>query len=402
MASPGLLDIPYFIRPVADNILKRGAAKLRETADPNSYWDRSARNGNYRAVMGKFYDVMTDDGKAEWKGDALGLKQAAKGGCDPADCSLSIALSGGGLRVVAFLGFLEVLREHKIPVRAYAGTSAGSLATTFDRLGVDYKTVWEVLDQRLLKSLLFALNWTGLGSGIMTGRRVMDFMSQVVRPGEGTYGKTPGLYTTSVLVNSWANPVVIGSDKKGRDVIGGDFATYRKVVFSREYDPTMKLSEGVFSSMCLPVFESLNFRRRQFSAITPDNQVIKVLSTDNGWTIDGGYANNYPVDVLLLTNKANADPGRHIIINVAAQKPGSTEMRKQDLVQKLVYMASDVSSEDELERERVRYSQENVIWWEIGGKAKDVGLFDFNKLEDMKQAGRESAEKLLKAVGILQ
>lgn len=402
MASVGLLDIPYLIRPIADSILNARAKKLRATADSQLFWKRAAQNENHAQAMGKFYAVLTDNSPAEWKGNATKLKEAAAKGARPEDCSLSIAVSGGGLRVVAFLSFLETLREHNIPLRAYAGTSAGSLATALDYFGMDYKTVWECLDAKMLKALLFSLG-SNLGKGILSGDRVVSLFENLLPSKLATYENAPFLYTTSVLVNSWGSWAV-ERDPHGAGTVKPDektFSTFRPVVFSREFDPAMRVSQGVFSSMCLPVFKGLEFPNREFTAIKEDGTTHRVMSTRKGWTMDGGYMNNYPVDILMLAGKANVNPATHIIISVVGDPPDKVEIG-QDTVQKLVYMAPDVNSTEELRRDRLRFADENVIWWTIGGKAAGVGLFDFEKIADMRQAGRESAEKLLRTIGIIQ
>jgi len=403
MASPTLLDIPYFIGPVADRIISRRAKKLKATADSTLFWKNAAQNDKNAKTMGKFYDVLVDQAPASYKSNAVKLKERAAKGTLPENCSLSIALSGGGLRVVAFLAFLETLREHNVPIRAYAGTSAGALATMLDRIGVDYKTAWECLDEKMLKSLLFSLN-ANLGMGILSGGRMIRFIEQVLPDDLKTYKQMPFLYTTSVLVNSW-NKWTSGVDKKGKNTVEGapdSLSTYKKIVFSSEFDPDMRISKGVFSSMCLPVFQSLRFPKRKFTSIMEDCSTKEVMSTEKGWTIDGGYANNYPVDVLLLSGSANTNLDTRIVINVAADNPNNTEIRKQDLIQKLAFMAPGVSNAEELEREKARYADSNAIWWTIGGKAAGIELFDFQKIDVMRQAGRESAEGLLRTVGIMQ
>lgn len=403
MASVGLLDIPYFIRPIADSILKARAKRLRATADSRLFLERTAQNDAHRQIIGKFYGVLTDRSPAEWKGNALKLKDAAAKGAKAEDCSLSIALSGGGLRVVSFLSFLETLREHDIPLKAYAGTSAGSLATALDYFGMDYKTVWECLDEKMLKALLFSLG-SNPGKGILSGDRVVKLFERLLPPGRTTYWNAPGLYTTSVLVNSWSSWSLEGNDRRGAAMIKPDestFSTFRPVVFSHEFDRTMKVAQGIFSSMSLPVFKGLEFPHRVFSTINGDGTTKTVLSTKKGWTLDGGYMDNYPVDVLLLRGRANANPATQIIINVVADRPDRVEIG-QDTVQKLVYMAPDVNSTGELRRDRLRFADGNIVWWTIGGRVSGVGLFDFNRIDDMRQAGRESAEKLLRTIGIMQ
>jgi predicted acylesterase/phospholipase RssA len=402
MASPGILDIPYFVGAYSNRIVAERAKKLRATADPGIFWKNAAQNVNHAAAMKKFFDVLVDQTPAPYKSSAAPLKAAATEGAKPEECSLSIALSGGGLRVISFLSFLEVMREHNIPIRAYAGTSAGSLATMLDRVGVNYETVWECLDEKMLKALLFALN-ANLGKGILSGNRVMDFVDNLLPAGLSTYGKVPFLYTTSVLVNSWSDWHGTGLIRRGKkEVYTGNpdsFSTFRPIVFSSEFDPSLKISQGIFSSMCLPVFEAQAFPGRMFTAIKGDGTTQPVMSTSKGWTIDGGYMDNYPVDILLLPDKANINPATHIIINVVADPPDNVELN-QDTVKKLVYMANDVSSTSMLRSDRLRYADKNILWWTIGGEASGVDLFDFQKIDAMRRAGRESALKLLDTVGM--
>lgn len=348
-------NIPYFIEPVASVILNSRAKKLRATADWDTFQRRSAPGASHLRAMSGFYDALMDESRASWKSSALPLRDAAREGAGPKDCKLSIALSGGGLRVVAFLSFLETLKKHDIPITAYAGTSAGSLATLFDRIGVDYDTVWECLDAKLLKSLLFAPN-VNLTRGLLSGRRVMAFINHVLPEGIRTYKDVPHLYATSVLVNSWSS-WEITAPVGGMDLISADpdsFSTFRKVVFSRDFDPDMPIAKGIFSSMCLPIFQSQRFRRREFMAMTVkgDNSE-KVLSSDRGWTIDGGYAENYPLNVLLLSGgEANKDPGTHIVINVAVENPNEKKMCEQNLWSKLIHLSPDVSNAEELGKEQ--------------------------------------------------
>lgn len=399
-----LSDIPYFIGPVANSIIHGRAKRLRRTADESMFRSRSAISPSNTKTMSRFYNALMDEGNAPWKSSALPLKAAAKNGAGPKDCSLSIALSGGGLRVVAFLSFLETLKEHQIPISAYAGTSAGALATMFDRIGVDYKTVWECLDASLLRSLILAPSASLLkGIALLSGKRLTRFFNDVLPDGMKTYRELPRLYTTSVLVNSWGKWEQ-GVNEKGKDATRGipeTFKRYRKVIFSRDFDPDMPIAKGVFSSMSLPVFKSLAFRGREFKFME-NGEALNALSTQDGRTIDGGYAVNYPLNVLLLPCEANKDPNTHMVINVAVDDPNGTRVRKQNVARDLLEQAPDVSSAGEMDRDRFMYANSNIIWWTIGGKARGVGLFDFDKIDDMREAGRESAEALLRTVGIMR
>lgn len=87
MASVGLLDIPYLIRPLADSILNARAKKLRATANPQLFWNRTAQNENHRQAMSKFLSVLADNSATEWKGNAAKLKAAAAKGAKPSSKS---------------------------------------------------------------------------------------------------------------------------------------------------------------------------------------------------------------------------------------------------------------------------------------------------------------------------
>jgi NTE family protein len=79
---------------------------------------------------------------------------------------IGLALSGGAARGIAHVGVLEELVEAGIPVRAVAGTSAGSIAGALFAAGVPLPAMRRVaLEVRWTDLLAFALPRAGLISG---------------------------------------------------------------------------------------------------------------------------------------------------------------------------------------------------------------------------------------------
>ncbi len=386
MIVPKITDGLYVVPFVARYKWGSAARELRRTADPELYKRMQERNNRRTYVVQKFYDVLLDKKEEPgFKGGANGLKKAAdEGRLDHDAANLSVAVSGGGLKVIAFFSFLETLREHRVPFTNYAGTSAGSIAALFDRSGIDYNSVWKVLDEGLCKALLYSpkFRWW---QAPLHGRRVQKFFAASLPEGMETFADLPGLYVTSVLENS-----THAVEARTRE-----FSTYEEVVFSSEFDPAMRLSEGVYSSMCLPVFKSLDFRGRQFTRVGEDGSFAPIISTLNGRTFDGGYWDNYPGNILTSL----CDPSKDVVLKLYANYPGKKEVKRESIIQKLVSRPVNLKMEDEYRMDSERDRDANVVSWEIKG-IEGVGLFDFDKLGLMVQAGRDSALLFMQKLGI--
>ncbi len=385
------------------------AKELSRTADPDLYAKRLEKTPESRKIVRKFHDALLDSSEdLVFRGNAVPLKKlAAEGRLNPDNSSISISISGGSLRVFAFLSFLETLRNHGIPITNYAGTSAGSLASFIDRAGFDFKSVWKVMDAELVGALMFDINWWNLIRlrSPLEGDRIIKFVETSLgqRYKSKTMEELPGLFVTSVLVNSYRNPKMCDGKYTG------DISSYERVIFSYLDDPQMKVAEALFSSMCLPVFKSLRFREREFTALIntglkkaarkaalEEPAFATVLSTRNGRTIDGGYMNNFPFDILLMRS-GPAD----VVINLVADYPGQVEVPEKTIFSPLISTPVDIHFKEELDMDRIIYRDANVIHWEIGKDVRNIGLTDFHRIPDLIEAGRKSATALLSKLGII-
>ncbi len=122
--------------------------------------------------------------------------------------NIALVLSGGGVRGLAHIGVLKVLRQKGIPVSMYIGTSIGALIASLGAAGVDPAEM-ERIALSLRRSDLFDLNVLGLlfGKGRMRtlykGNKFHLFLEKIL-PVHRFQDLPVPLYVTSVDLNSGA------------------------------------------------------------------------------------------------------------------------------------------------------------------------------------------------------
>ncbi|HWQ74984.1 MAG TPA: patatin-like phospholipase family protein [Syntrophomonas sp.] len=84
---------------------------------------------------------------------------------------LGLALGGGGLRGLAHIGVLQVLRENQVPVSIITGTSAGSIIASLYASGVTPAAMEEIVLQ-LKPRAYIDFNWLDLLAHVASGGRI--------------------------------------------------------------------------------------------------------------------------------------------------------------------------------------------------------------------------------------
>lgn len=84
---------------------------------------------------------------------------------------LGLALGGGGLRGLAHIGVLQVLRENQVPVSIITGTSAGSVIASLYASGVSPSAMEEIALQLKPRSYI-DFNWLDLFAHVVSGGRI--------------------------------------------------------------------------------------------------------------------------------------------------------------------------------------------------------------------------------------
>ena len=212
-------------------------------------------------------------------GAALGLARAAEGTAADATLRIGLALSGGGARGLAHIGVLKVLEELRIPVHCITGTSMGAIVggayasgtpaavleqkardADWDNLFSDRPPREELSSRRKFEDYktLFALEYGVKGGGLALPKGVLA--------GIAMEGFIRGLTEAALGITEFRQlPIPFLP-------LAADIETGEAVVLERG-----SLSQAIRASMSLP-------------------GVIAPVEVDGRLLVDGGIANNLPVD----------------------------------------------------------------------------------------------------------
>lgn len=93
---------------------------------------------------------------------------------------LGLALGSGAARGLAHIGVLKVLEEAKVPIFGVAGTSIGAFIGALYAAGVPVQRMEEVACELDWRKLARLFNPTLPTSGLVDGRKLVDFMAELL------------------------------------------------------------------------------------------------------------------------------------------------------------------------------------------------------------------------------
>ncbi|MEW6528369.1 MAG: patatin-like phospholipase family protein [Candidatus Micrarchaeota archaeon] len=385
-----------------DKIIRRAAKEIGNNAVSNRYSeapDRLAKTANIK----EFYDVFKNhnlprnefNGHRELitGGDIFYLGDATQldNNVDLDKVNIHLALSGAGIKFFAFLALVNTLYEHNIPITNIAGTSGGALAGLLIKMGCDFDVVKEVFNAKLLRALMWDLNFKEFFFPPLKGDKIMMFIDEILdqKYGNKTMEDIPGLYIMATLMNSMRDDEV---------------SSFEKIVLSSEYSPRFKIYEALYASMSLPIFENLRCPHGEtFQAIREGDGIVSlypVQATERGALFDGGYMYNYPLGILL----ANMMPN-DIVIDLCTAFPGHREIDLHawwNRIRNALSMQTNIATRGQMDTTMMRSLPFNTIHCQIGRGIWDIGLTDFEKLPLAWEAGKSAALDFLRAFGIIQ
>lgn len=185
----------------------------------------------------------------------------------------NLAIEGGGVKGIAFVGALVALQEKGIlpNIKNVAGTSAGALVATLFSLGYSIEDM-----QQLMRGLHFKKFAEGnnpfrlfTSYGLHSGDYILNFVHDVI----ATSGK--GLSKNATFLDfKMANCLNLY-------VFATDVNRHLAVEFSAVTTPNVSVAEAVRASMSIPIY----FKAWKFSKSIPDDHVY----------VDGGMLYNYPL-----------------------------------------------------------------------------------------------------------
>lgn len=250
---------------------------------------------------------------------------------DISNPGIGLALSGGAARGLAHIAVLDVLEKDDIPVRAIAGTSAGSVVGALYAAGMPLVEIKRVLLHAKWRDIL---SFTIPRQGLISSEGIYRFMEEVL----------PVKNFSSLSLPFAA--------------VAADLRTAEKVVLR-----TGSIAKAVQASCSLPVI------------FTPTEINGKTL-------IDGGVASQVPV----RTVREELGAERVVAVNVNYK---ASEMAEYDTVIKIAMHLSVLwASRNAREEEKLA----DVL---IEVNARGIPLYDLSKVEDLLQRGRKAAEDKL-------
>lgn len=256
---------------------------------------------------------------------------------DKSKPGIGLALSGGAVRGIAHIAVLEVLEKDDIPIRAIAGTSAGSVIGALYAAGMPLVEIKRVLLNAKWRDIL---SFTLPKAGLISSEGIFRFVESVL----------PVKNFSSLSIPFAA--------------VATDLKTAEKVVLT-----SGSIARAVQASCSLPVI------------FTPTEISNKIL-------VDGGVASQVPVK----TVREELGAQKVVAVNVNYK---ALEVEAYDSVIKIATHLSMLwASRNAREEEKLA----DVV---VQVDARGISLYDLSKAEELLRRGRKATEDKLEEIRAL-
>ena len=185
----------------------------------------------------------------------------------------NLAIKGGGVRGIAFVGALKELDAANIltGIERVAGTSAGAMVAAMVCAGYTVDKIEELMHGLDFTKFEEGFNPLRIVThyGLHDGDYILSFVHQFLE-------ESPKHFSPDTSFSEFR-------DAGGKDlfVFASDLNTFSVTEFSADKTPNVKVAEAVRASMSIPIF----FKAWQFSDGQPNNHLY----------VDGGMVFNYPL-----------------------------------------------------------------------------------------------------------
>lgn len=275
---------------------------------------------------------------------------------------LGLALSGGGIRGIAYAGVLKALEDNHIKIDAIGGTSSGALIAGLYVLGYTPDDIY-----MLFKKHSKQIVGTGLNQMIYQVRNVFNKESSGLRNGEkieeifNTLAKAKGVYKIS-QVDKIPISIPAVDIKNGREYIFTNHIPEEKNVYGK-YIMDISVGKALRASSSFPaVFCPCDFGEHKF--------------------LDGGALNNIPV---IEVKKQGID--KVLAVNFKADDIEDTS-NYMDIAMKAIDLMGNKISEENLK-------QSDYI---LTINTDKTGLLDVQKLDSCYKYGYETTINKIKEI----
>ncbi len=194
---------------------------------------------------------------------------------------IGVVLSGGGAKGAAHVGVLKILEEHHIPVDYIAGTSIGAYVAGMYSLGYS-------ADE--LEEIMFGLDWNSGYSDIVP-RNVLSYRDKQIRdrynlPLRIGYREGEVRIPTGLLQGQSMSQLL----RQSTDLVN-QFGSFDELAI-----PYRAVATDLETSLAVVLDHGSIVDAMQASATVPG--ALQPAQIDGKLLVDGGIANNMPVDVV--------------------------------------------------------------------------------------------------------
>jgi predicted acylesterase/phospholipase RssA/CRP-like cAMP-binding protein len=261
--------------------------------------------------------------------------------------ALGLVLSGGGARGLAHLGVLEVLAERDVTIDRVGGCSAGAVAAGLLALGWSTSRMAEVLRVELVEHHPFA-DYTVPRESLIRGRRALSMLQRLF--GDARIEELPlPFFAVSA------------------DLESGDLVVHRDG----------SLRDAVAASMAIPGFAP-PIRIDTSESRRPERLLV-----------DGGLLDNFPVDVMVGMRE-----GPVVGVDVMRDYPADGEHGEMRGIVATLARSMVLGGWHRAEENR------DLADLLISPAVADIGLFEFDRMDDAVAAGRAAAAEAIDADGL--
>jgi NTE family protein len=294
--------------------------------------------------------------------------------CFPAVHSqkVGLVLSGGGAKGLTHIGIIRALEENNIPIDYITGTSMGAIVGSLYAMGYSPDEMEE-----LFRSEDFKLWYSGNVEEnyryyFKKDRATPEFFNIRLSPKDSlSNGLIPPFFPTNFVSPIQMNLVFIQLYASATAASEGNFdnlfVPFRCVAADVYNKKQLILKDGdlgdaVRASMSFPF-------------------VFRPIKIDSILAYDGGIYNNFPTDV--MCEDFNPDI---IIGSVVSKNPGRPEIH--DLMSQI----------DNMVMQKTDYSMPDSLGILLTFKFNDVSLLDFQRLDDLQQAGYDHTMSMMDSI----
>lgn len=288
----------------------------------------------------------------------------------PVRARVGLALAGGGARAAASVGVLKALHKAGIPVTALAGTSMGAIVGGLSAAGYGPDEIERIfLDN----------DW----NDIFTDTPARSFMTQERKETGGRH-----LLQFSVRGGKFLPPTGLSAGQKLSNLLTAKTlaASFRADMnFDNLPVPFRAVATDIETGAPVVIGTGLLHEALRASSAIP--VLFLPIEIDGKSLVDGGLANNLPVDVV---RSMNAD----LVIAVDASARLETKERLGSLAE-IMGQAISLSVRRETERQAVRA---DVV---IAPDTASFSFYDFDAMQEIIARGEAAAERALPAIRAL-